>query len=188
MKKAWSFLGVLGVLMVVAVACGDPAATPESPPIESPGSTVQPTSTMEPVPTNTPLQTLAPTPSTTPSTIVFVMQDNYALGQDIEIKIRNDGTIKYAYSTYYPACRNLSFHDESLKVRRIESFGEIKELAPGDFIIPQGTHCDLAGDSEILPGEEAVLLTWDQQECVTDNWGCGESIPLQAGSYNIVGE
>jgi len=105
------------------------------------------------------------------SPIVFVMQGNYALGQDISINIKTNGTIKYAYSTYYPACNNLTFHDASLKVRVIESFGEIKELPAGEFIIPRGTHCDLAGDTELLPGEEAELIIWDQQECIKDNWG-----------------
>ena len=133
-----------------------------------------------------PASTSVPVPTDT-SPIVFVMQDNYALGQDISIKIKNNGTIKYAYSTYYPACNNLIFHDESLKVRMIESFGEIKELAPGEFIIPKGTHCDLAGDTELLPGEDAELIIWDQQECIKDNWGCAESIPLQSGSYSIIG-
>ena len=121
------------------------------------------------------------------SPIVFVMQGNYALGQGISINIKNNGTIKYAYSTYYPACNNLTFHDASLKVRVIESFGEIKELPAGEFIIPRGTHCDLAGDTELLPGEEAELIIWDQQECIKDNWGCAENIPLQAGSYSIIG-
>ena len=177
--------------MVLAVACGGPTSTPEAMPTVAPTATLvptlQPTSTPVPVPTDTPTHTMVPTPSVPSSPIIFVMQDSYALGQDISIRIRNNGPISYFYSTYYPACNNLTFHDASQKVRMIESFGEIKELTAGEFIIPRGTHCDLAGDTELLPGEEAVLITWDQQECVIDNWGCTESIPLPAGNYSIVG-
>ena len=191
MKKAKWFSGIFFALMVLAVACGGPAPTAEAMPTAAPTVTLvptpHPTSTPVPVPTDTPTPTMVPTPAVPSSPIIFVMHDDYALGRDITIKIRNNGTNKYAYSEYYPACQNLSFHDESLKVRRIESFGEIKELPEGEFIIPQGTHCDLANQLELLPGEEAILLIWDQQECVTDNWGCAESIPLPAGSYSIVG-
>ena len=190
MKQARRFLGILFVSMVLAVACG-PTAAPEAVPTETltstPAPTPQPASTLVPVTTNTPTPAIIPTPTAPPSPITFVMQDSYALGQDIAIKIRNNGTTKYFYSTYYPACNNLSFLDLSLKVRRIESFGETRELAAGVFLVPQGTHCDLAGDTGLLPGEEAVLITWGQQECVIDNWGCAESIPLPAGDYNILG-
>ncbi|MFQ5933619.1 MAG: hypothetical protein ACE5KI_03140 [Dehalococcoidia bacterium] len=116
------------------------------------------------------------------------MEDSYVLGQDIEIKIRNNGTESYVYSAYYPACINLEFYDESEEARQLKSFSKIIELPPGLFIIPEGTHCDLIGESEIKPGEEAVLLTWSQQECVEDNWGCTESVPVKPGNYTIVGE
>jgi len=166
MKKASSLSGVLTVLMVLAMACG--------------GST----------PTRTPVAMSAPTatPTSGDSPIEFVMENNYALGQDIEIKIRNNGTNNYVYSVYYPACSNLEFYDDSLKPRQIESFEDTYELPPGKFIIPQGTHCDLIGSSEIRPGQEVVLLTWSQRECIKDSWGCGESVPVKAGRYTIVGK
>ena len=126
------------------------------------------------------------------SPIEFVMEDSYALGQDIEIVIRNVGTSSYVYSEYYPACRNLEFYDGSGEVRPFERFSGMEgsymvELPPGLFIVPEGTHCDIANESQIMPGEEAVLLTWSQRECVKDKWGCVESVPVKAGKYTIVG-
>ncbi|MCH8089385.1 MAG: hypothetical protein IH955_05170 [Chloroflexi bacterium] len=129
-----------------------------------------------------------PAPTASDSPIEFVMEDNYALGQDIEIKIRNNGTESYVYSEYYPACNNLNFYDESEEARQLETLSEIVELPPGLFIIPEGTHCDIANESQIKPGEEVVLLTWSQQECVKDTWGCAESVPVKAGKYTIVGK
>jgi len=122
------------------------------------------------------------------SAIEFVMEDTYALEQDIEIKIRNNGTSSYVYSEYYPACSNLEFYDGSQEARQLERISGIVELPPGLFIVPQGTHCDIANESQIKPGEEVVLLTWGQHECVKDNWGCAESVPVKAGKYTIVGK
>ena len=127
-------------------------------------------------------------PTASDSPIEFVMEDNYVLGQDIEIKIRNNGTGSFVYSEYYPACRNLEFYDESEEAWQLESFSQIVELPHGLFIIPAGTHCDLANESQIRPGEEVVLLTWSQQECVKDTWGCAESVPVKEGKYTIVGK
>ena len=61
-------------------------------------------------------------------------------------------------------------------------------MPPGEFVIPQGTHCDLPGTSEIGPGEVVTLLTWHQRECVKDDWGCVESIRVNPGRYRVVGE
>ena len=78
------------------------------------------------------------------SPIEFVMKDNYPLGQNIEIKIRNNGTKGYVYSEYYPACINLEFYDESEEGHKLErSSGppgeepEVVELPPGLFVIPE---------------------------------------------------
>ena len=92
-----------------------------------------------------------PAPTASDSPIEFVMEDNYALGQEIEIKIRNNGTGSYVYSEYYPACNNLNFYDESEEARQLETLSEIVELSPGLFIIPEGTHCDIANESQIKP-------------------------------------
>ena len=209
MKRASSLAGVLTVWMVLAMACGGPTSTSTTLPaarVPTPAATVEsavptPVRILETIPTSTPTGTPTPTPTRTPVAtsaptapptsgdwpLEFVMQDNYALGQNIEIKIRNNGTTSYVYNDYYPACINLRFYDDSQKARQIESFGGFIELPPGEFIIPQGTHCDLISASEIRPGEEVVILTWSQLECVKDFWGCGESVPVKAGKYTIVG-
>ena len=176
MKRVWASLGVFIVAPVLATACGGAASTPTA------------TSTATPTPTPTATSTATPTPTASYSPIEFVMEDNYALGQDIEIKIRNNGTESYVYSEYYPACSNLEFYDESEEARQIKSFSMIVELPPGLFIIPEGTHCDLVAYGEINPGEEVVLLTWGQRECVQDDWGCVKSVPVKPGKYTIVGE
>ena len=111
-------------------------------------------------------------PATSHSPIEFVMEETYALGQDIEIKIRNNGTESYVYSEYYPACRNLEFYDGLQQARQLERLSGIVELSPGLFIVPEGTHCDIANESQIKPGEEVALLTWSQHECVKDKWVC----------------
>ncbi len=126
-------------------------------------------------------------PGTSHSPIEFVMEETYALGQDIEIRIRNNGTESYVYSEYYPACRNLEFYDGSQQARQLERLSGIVELPPGLFIVPEGTHCDIANESQIKPGEEVALLTWSQHECVKDKWGCIESVPVKAGRYTIIG-
>ena len=130
---------------------------------------------------------------TTESPIAFVMEDSYELGQDIEIKIRNSGTSSYVYSEYYPACVNLEFYDGSQEAHRFERFSEMEgsyfvEMHPGLFVIPEGTHCDIANESQIEPGEEVVLLTWRQEECIKDSWGCVEKVPVKAGRYTILGK
>ena len=172
MKGLAAILGI-AALMVVVAACGN-GATPASPETITPDI---------PPPTAISSGTTA-----SDSPIEFVMEDTYALGQDIEIKIRNNGTESYVYSEYYPACINLEFYDGSQEARRLERLSGIVELPPGLFIVPEGTHCDIANESQIMPGEEVVLLIWRQHECVRDNWGCAENVPVEAGKYTIVGK
>ena len=116
------------------------------------------------------------------------MKGKYTLGEDIEIRIRNNGDVSYIYSQYYPACVNLKFYDGSQEARQVERLSKIVELPLGLFIIPEGTHCDIANESQIKPGEEVVLLTWQQKECIKDQWGCVESVLVKAGKYTIVGK
>ena len=127
------------------------------------------------------------------SPIEFVMEDHYPLGQAIEIKIRNVGTTGYVHSEYYPACVNLEFYNNSGERRPFEEVSPdggsyVVELPPGLIIIPKGTHCDIANESLAKPGEEVVLLTWSQNECVKDRWGCLESVPVKPGKYTIIGK
>ena len=133
-----------------------------------------------------PPPTATPKPPVIAHPIEFVMD---AFGEDIEIKIRNNGDQSYLYSAIYPACDDLKFYDDSKAQHHIA--GELYEsrpLPPSLFIIPQGTHCDLPGGPEIRPGEEVVLLTWYQRECIKDNWGCVQSIQVNPGRYRIIGE
>ena len=103
--------------------------------------------------------------------IEFVMKDKYLLGEAIEIGIRNNSSVSFLYNIYQPACENLEFYGGS-----------------GLFGIPEGAHCDIPGGSELKPGEEVVLLTWKQEECIAADFGCIESVPVTAGRYRIVGE
>jgi len=118
--------------------------------------------------------------------IEFVLEDKYAPGEQIDVTIRINSNVSYIYSQIYPACVNLKFYDESPQPRPNPS-GIGEPLSPGLFIIPEGTHCDLMVEMEIKPGDEAVLLTWNQEECINDQWGCAESIPVKPGRYRIVG-
>ena len=45
----------------------------------------------------------------------------------------------------------------------------------------------MANESEVKPGEEVLLLTWSQEECVEDRWGCVKSVPVKPGRYTIIG-
>ena len=166
----------VAALMAVVAACGSAAEpTPLSDEVSTPAPpTVGGTAPEE-------------EPNASDSPIEFVMEDHYALGQEIEIKIKNNGTTSYVYSEYYPACNNLEFYYGSQEARQLETLEGSVELPPGLFIVPEGTHCDIANESQIKPGEEVVLLTWSQHECVKDKWGCIESVPLKAGRYTIVG-
>ena len=175
------------VLIPVRIIESIPTPTPAL--VLIPESTPAPTGT--PTPTRTPVVTSAPTTPPTPgdSPLEFVMQDNYALGQNIEIKIRNNGTTTYVYNEYYPACGYLEFYDLSQEAREFEwQPGYNVERPPGFFNIPEGTHCELDSRSLIRPGEEVVILTWSQRECIKEFWGCVESVPVETGRYTIVGK
>ena len=107
----------------------------------------------------------------TAADIQFVLKDTYKVGEKVEVKIHNAGKIPYSYNQEYPAC-DLSYFDESGR----------------KFIIPPGTHCDLAVYIEIEPGETKTLFEWDLSECIEDRWGCVKSKPLPEGTYTIKGQ
>ena len=114
------------------------------------------------------LITTAPTPSGLP--IKFVMNDRYALGEAIEIRIRNNGNASYSY-TWYPGCPGLRFYDPHVPIR-----------------ISAGGHCDYLITTEIGPGEEVVLGTWNQEECKSfgGRFGdCRQFCQVQPGRYGI---
>ena len=99
--------------------------------------------------------------------IQFVMKDRYALGEPIEIKIRNNGNESYLYDLYLD-CPHLKFYG-----------------AMGPSRIHANTHCDQIHTEEIRPRQEVVLWTWNQHHCIAaDNYVyCYQSCP---GRYGIV--
>lgn len=124
--------------------------------------------------------------------IVFEMKERYRLGEPVEIRIRNKSTsATYYYQRDFPACYNLRFFDDSTERRpypRETPGREPVRLLPGEFIVPEGTHCDLIVEKPLAPGEVVTLLTWKQELCVKDVWGCIESAPVAPGEYRIAGE
>ncbi len=102
--------------------------------------------------------------------ISFVLDEEYAVGERVEVRIRNLGPETYEYNTEYQAC-DLTYRDASGR----------------EFIIPPGTHCDLIIMEPIQPGETKILFQWELDECVKDEWGCVESRPLSPGTYTIQG-
>ena len=117
-----------------------------------------------------------PAPNSRPSSrsasdIQFVLQETYAAGSKIVVRIRNVGHEPYRYQPFYPACF-LSFSDSSGR----------------EFIIPPGTHCDtLTTNTAILPGQTKRLFVWDLDECTNDQWGCVVSRALDPDTYTIGG-
>ena len=119
------------------------------------------------------------------------MKKEYRLGEPVEVAIRNNSDVEYYYQSYYPACYNLEFFDDSQEVRPYPNADPVltqRYLSPGRFIIPRGTHCDLVGEESVAPGESATIFTWEQQMCIKDRWGCQESVPVEPGEYLVRGQ
>ncbi len=124
------------------------------------------TPTPMPTPSPTPFPA-APTPRDSP--IKFVLKDRYALGEPIEIRIRNNGSESYLYDLYLN-CPTLKFYG-----------------ADGPGAITANAHCDQISTEEIRPREEAVLWTWHQYQCVAAALDrCYQSCPVKPGRYGIV--
>jgi serine protease inhibitor len=168
-------IGIVPILATVLllVACG-PAEDPSTP---SPTATAPPGG--------------EPSPPVAAGDILFEMEAEYQRGEPVEITIRNYSDTPYYYQSYYPACYNLKFFDDSPERRAYpyaDPSSEERLLLPGQFIVPQGTHCDLISEESLGPGQTVVLLTWDQQMCIQDRWGCIESLPVEPGKYRVRGE
>lgn len=102
--------------------------------------------------------------------ITLLMNESYRAGESATILARNDDTVAYSYRTFYAAC-DLAY------------FGE----RGYPFLIPPGTHCDIANSASLAPGETVTLFSWPLTECTEDNWGCSESRPLPPGTYHVAG-
>ena len=123
--------------------------------------------------------------------IALDMEEEYLLGEPVEIVIRNNSKANYYYQSQYPACSNLHFFDDSQQSRAYPYANPARKeriLSPGRFIVPGGTHCDILNEKTLKPGESVALFTWDQQMCIKDRWGCLESVPVEPGEYLIRGE
>jgi len=100
----------------------------------------------------------------------FLLNEVYSVEDTMEVKLRNNSPDTIIHSTFYAAC-NLHYFDSKNR----------------EFVIPPGTHCDLANRSELFPGQTITLFKWDLSECTKDNWGCVEKSPLPRGQYRIAG-
>ncbi len=132
------------------------------------------------------------TPTPLPAgNLVFDMQQEYRLGEPVEVAIRNDSSVTYYFQSEYPACYNLQFFDDSQEIRPYPNADPVSTqsyLLPGEFIVPRGTHCDLIVEGSLDPGQAVVLFTWKQQMCIEDRFGCRESVPVGPGQYLFQGE
>lgn len=100
--------------------------------------------------------------------VTFLLAPSYTVGEEVAVRVRNDGDVPYRYLVYYAAC-DLDYFDS----------------AGYPFLVPEGTHCDLANDATIAPGETVTLFEWGLDRCVVDNWGCAESEALAPGEYHV---
>ena len=167
------FIGM--ILSLATMACGDPSTDVPS----------------------TPTTEVPPTPSLKSDAvslgqakpIEFDMRDNYRLGEEIEIRIRNNSEVNYIYPAQQDACQGLGFYYDSDGTEPQDGgTGEVT-AEPGLFEVPKRAHCDLPGEKEIKPSEEVLLLTRRQEECGAQNgWRCIKSVPVKAGKYNVVEE
>ena len=118
------------------------------------------------------------------------MEGEYRPGDPVEIIIRNKSNVTYYYNYYFVACHNLKFFDDSDERRPYPDtpLSQERLMLLGQFIVPEGTHCDLVFEESLAPGQTAALLWWDQEVCIKDSWGCDESVSVKPGRYRIEGE
>ncbi|MDA1174021.1 MAG: hypothetical protein O2826_05825 [Chloroflexi bacterium] len=117
--------------------------------------------------------------------IAFEMKLEYLHGESIAITIVNNSDDTYYYQRHYPACYNLKFFDDPVKERTYPE--ETRPLEPGEFLVPEGTHCDMVTEDALPPGARTTLLVWERQLCEVHLWGCLESVPAGPGTYRIEG-
>lgn len=103
--------------------------------------------------------------------VVLLLDESYARGSAVQVRARNDGDVGYRYRTHYAAC-DIQYFDER----------------GYPFLVPEGTHCDIANDDVLDPGETVTLFTWGLARCTKDFWGCGASEPLPPGVYHLSAE
>ena len=100
----------------------------------------------------------------------FVLDRPLREGGKTRVRLRNTGSRAYVYNPDYEAC-DMVYRDATGR----------------EFLIPEGTHCDLQSDAYVRPGETVTLFRWDLDECIEDNWGCVKARDLPAGKYSMRG-
>ncbi|MBI4305201.1 MAG: hypothetical protein HY678_02680 [Chloroflexi bacterium] len=167
--------------MLALAGCGGPAGTG--------GDTKE--SSPDDADAETPAARAPSRPDDASMDIVFEMRDRYRAGAPIEIRIRNRSNSTTYYYQDWASCFNLKFFDGSTDRRpypREDPGREPLYLLPGQFIVPEGTHCDLISEQDLRPGEDTLLFVWGQEMCTKDIWGCLERVRVTPGKYRIVGQ
>ena len=100
----------------------------------------------------------------------FLLDSPLYEGGKTRVRLRNTSDRTYIYNSYYEACQ-MVFRDSSRR----------------EFLVPEGTHCDLVDRARLEPGETVTLFRWDLDECVEDNWGCAKARDLPQGKYMMRG-
>lgn len=100
-----------------------------------------------------------------PPGIIFVMEDEYALGEAIEFRVKNDSDRDYSYW--------INHYCPSAKLYRPDGSSF---LAGHEGRVFGNVECDASRATTLEPGEEVVLMTWDQ--CVGDEL-------VQSGTYTV---
>ena len=97
------------------------------------------------------------------------MKDRYALGETIQIRIRNNADTIYLFD-WHPDCPDLRFYGSN-------------ELR----VVHRSTPCDMIITGEIKPGDEAVLAVWRQSECIArDLSQCFAQCTVAPGRYGVL--
>ena len=101
----------------------------------------------------------------------FVLDEPLEESGKTRVRLRNRSDDTYIYNPFYEAC--------DMVYRELPSRRR--------FLVPEGTHCDMAGNGKLEPGQTETLFRWGLDECVEDNWGCTKARDLPAGRYLIKG-
>ncbi len=100
----------------------------------------------------------------------FLLDTPLQEGGRTRVRLRNTSDRTFIYNPHYEACKMV-----------------FKEAPGREFIIPEGTHCDLIVRERVSPGETVTLFRWNLDECVEDNWGCRRARDLPADRYVMKG-
>jgi hypothetical protein len=100
----------------------------------------------------------------------FVLDTPLKEGGKTAVKLQNHSEKKYRYNPYYEACE-MTFRFNGGR----------------EFLVPEGTHCDLDSPTYVAPGQTVTLFKWDLDECVKDEWGCTKARDLPPRRYVMRG-